>query len=110
MNYEFDKKEATSKLQQLKKEAILNSESKKQKIIIWAIGGVLILVICFAIFIYRSYIQKQKANLEIIKQKHIIEEKQQEILDSIYYARRIQRALLPSEKYIDRNLNKLMKK
>jgi hypothetical protein len=29
-----------------------------------------------------------------------------EILDSIYYARRIQRTLLPSEKYIQKNLRK----
>ena len=44
------------------------------------------------------------------KIKELIEEKQKEIIDSIYYARRIQRALLTSEKYIERNLNKLIKK
>jgi PAS domain S-box-containing protein len=37
----------------------------------------------------------------------IIKEKQKEILDSIHYAKRIQTALLTSEKYIERNLNKL---
>ena len=39
----------------------------------------------------------------------MIEEKQKEILDSIHYAKRIQTALLTSEKYIERNLNKLTK-
>ena len=34
-------------------------------------------------------------------------EKQKEILDSINYAKRIQMALLPNEKYIERNLNKM---
>lgn len=110
MNYEFDKKQAAEKLEQSKKDAISLAERNKQQVIICSICGVLFIVIGFAIFIYRSSLQKQKANLEIIKQKHIIEEKQKEILDSIYYARRIQRALLTSEKYIERNLNKLIKK
>ena len=69
-------------------------------------SGILILVIGFAVFAYRSFLQKQKANIEITKQKEIIEEKQKEILDSIHYAKRIQTALLPSEKYIGRNLNR----
>ncbi len=104
MNFEFDKKEAAAKLEQEKKEAIATAESKKQKIIIASVCGILLLVLVFAIFVYRSYLQKQKANIEITKQKHIIEEKQKEILDSIYYARRIQQALLPTEKYIEKNL------
>ncbi len=104
MTYEFDKKEAATKLQQEKKEALAMAESKKQRIIIFSICGILLLVVAFAIFAYRSFLQKQKANLEILKQKQIIEEKQKEILDSIHYAKRIQAALLPSEKYIERNL------
>jgi transcription elongation GreA/GreB family factor len=47
---------------------------------------------------------------EITEKSKKLEEKQKEIIDSIYYARRIQRALLTSEKYIERNLNKLIKK
>ncbi len=109
MNYEFDKKQAAEKLEQSKKDAISLAEHNKQQVIIWSICGVLIIVIGFAFFVYRSSIQKQKANLEIIKQKHIIEEKQKEIVDSIYYAKRIQTALLPHEKYLERTLNKLNK-
>ncbi len=106
MTYEFDKKQAAAKLEQEKKEAVTMAESKKQKTIIISICGILLLVIAFAIFAYRSYLQKQKINLEIIRQKQIIEEKQKEIIDSIYYARRIQTALLPSEKYITKELNR----
>jgi hypothetical protein len=51
-----------------------------------------------------------KAYSEMFAQKEIIEEKQREILDSIHYAKRIQTALLPSDKYIERNLNDLQKK
>ncbi len=108
MQYDFDKKEAATKLVQEKKEAIAASENKKQKIIILSVCSILFLVICFAVFAYRSFLHKQKANEEITKQKEVIEEKQKEILDSIYYAKHIQTALLPSHKYIERNLNKLM--
>jgi hypothetical protein len=48
-----------------------------------------------------------------LKLKHtldLVEEKQKEILDSIYYARRIQRALITSEKYIENKLGKLIKR
>lgn len=106
MNFDFDKKAAATKLEQEKKEAVAAAESKKQKIIIWSVCGILALVFAFALFAYRSFLQKQKANIEITNQKHLIEEKQKEILDSIYYARRIQRSLLPNEKYIARVLNK----
>ena len=47
-----------------------------------------------------------KANEEILIQKLEIENKQNEILSSIRYAKRIQQAMLPSEKFIDRNLKK----
>ncbi|MGZ3884739.1 MAG: tetratricopeptide repeat protein [Bacteroidia bacterium] len=104
MNYEFEKKEAASKLEQEKKEAVTAAESKKQKIIIYSICGILALVLAFAVFAYRSYMAKQKANVEITRQKEIIEEKQKEILDSIHYAKRIQTALMPREKYIERIL------
>ncbi len=38
------------------------------------------------------------------KQKHLVEEKQKEIVDSITYARRIQRALLTSDEYFNKHL------
>ncbi len=110
MNYEFDKKEAATRLEQEKKEAIAAAESRRQRIILWAISGFGILVLGFAIFAYRSFLQKRKANFAIMKQKDLIEEKQREILDSIHYARRIQSALLTSERYIARNLSRYIGK
>lgn len=106
MQYDFDKKEAAAKLEQEKKEAVAQAESRRQRIILFSISGFGLLVLAFAIFAWRSFLQKKKANIEISHQKEIIEEKQKEILDSIYYARRIQRSLLPSEKYITRVLLK----
>ncbi len=107
MNYGFEKREAAAKLEQEKKEAIAEAEKRKQRIILFAISGFGLLVLGFAIFAYRSYLQKQKANLEITLQKEVIEEKQKAIVDSILYAKRIQTALLTSEIYIERNIRKL---
>jgi tetratricopeptide (TPR) repeat protein len=107
MNYEFSKKEEAVKIEQEKKEAIIQAESKKQQIILWAIISMLILVLIFAIYVYKSFKERQRVNIEITLQKQIIEEKQNEIVDSIHYAKRIQTALITSEKYIDKNLNRL---
>jgi hypothetical protein len=110
MQFDFDKKEATTRLEQEKKEAISIAEAKKQKYIIWAVSCFLFLVGCFAVFVYRSFLEKKKVNLEIVKQKNIIEDKQKEILDSIQYARKIQQALITSETYIHKNLTRLNEK
>src|SRR5688572_9572917 len=106
MNYDFEKKEAETKADQEKKDAIAREEKRSQTIITHCIGAVLAMVALFAFFIYRSYLEKRKANAEISFQKKIIEEKQKDILDSIRYARRIQKSLMPTEKYIDKTLNK----
>jgi hypothetical protein len=52
---------------------------------------------------------RKKAEGQLSERKKIIEEKQKEIMDSFRYARRIQRSLLPNEKYISKNLEKLKK-
>jgi hypothetical protein len=109
MNYEFEKKESATKLEQEKKDALAFEEGKKQKIVMYSVSGILVLVLCFALFAYRSYRQKQLANVEITKQKHLIEEKQKEILDSIRYAKRIQTAHLPNDKYITSIFKRLKK-
>jgi tetratricopeptide (TPR) repeat protein len=110
MQYEFDKKDQLAKSDQDKKDAIAFEEKRKQKTILISVISGLGLMVFFAIFLYRSYLQKRKANIEITKQKEVIEHKQKEILDSIRYAKRIQQSLLPTEKYIERQFRKLNKK
>jgi tetratricopeptide (TPR) repeat protein len=109
MKHDFDKQRAEEKAAQDKKDAVAAEEKRKQQIILWFVAGMLLLVIVFALFIYRSYKQKQQANIEISLQKDIIEEKQKEIIDSIHYAKRIQLSLLPNEKMIERKLKDLKK-
>ena len=110
MNYEFDKKETQAKAEQDKKDAIAQAERRKQEIILYSVIGGLGVVLLFALFIYRSLIQIRKKNILITEQKKKIEEKQKEILDSIRYAARIQKCILPSEKYIVQNLARLQAK
>lgn len=109
MNYEFNTKETEAKLLQEKKDAIKAEEHKKNNFIILSFALVLLLLGALAFYIFRSYRAKQIANLELEQQKNIIEEKQHEILASIHYAKRIQSALLTSENYIQKNLERLNK-
>jgi serine phosphatase RsbU (regulator of sigma subunit)/Tfp pilus assembly protein PilF len=99
MNYLFEKKQA----EQDKKDALLEEQAKKDKLKVYFVSGILLLVIVFAVFAYRSLIQKRNANRELdsknqkIEQAYkIIENKNQEITDSINYAQRIQQAILPA--------------
>jgi len=93
MNLEFEKKQATEKAEYEKKEAIHREEVRKKEVTIYYISGILILVIGFAGFAYRSNMQKQRA-------KNIIEEKNYQITESISYAEKIQRAVLPAKEEI----------
>ena len=111
VRFETEKKEQQNII--LQKENELSVKTiRQQRITTYYIISGLIGLLLFSIFVYRAYRQKQKAN-EIItaqknevekqksiieEQKHLVEEHQKEILDSIRYAKRIQRALLPTEK------------
>lgn len=110
-NFEVEKKEAELKIkaeaEQEKLKTIAAEEKKVQQIIIAAVLGVLIIVILFSIFLYkrfiitqrqRNIIREQKTEVEL--QKTLVEEKQKEIVDSITYAKRIQRAILPPAHFI----------
>jgi len=94
------------KLQQLE----LKNKRNQQ----YGLYGGLILVIAFAGFMYNRFkiTQKQKAVIEqqkeIVEKAHLLlEEKNNEVIASIRYAKRIQDALLTSQKYIERNINRL---
>ena len=100
MNFEFNKKEALAKAEQDKKDAITTEEKRRQKTITYSISGGLFLVLLLALFIFRGYKQKQKANLSLAEKNKIIEEKNKDITDSINYAKRIQQAKLPSKELI----------
>ena len=64
-----------------------------------------IVLAVYTIWTHTATIAAAKKN--ITEQKQIIEEKQKDIMDSIHYAKRIQTSLLPTEKYIDKSINRL---
>jgi len=103
LKYEFDKKEAVIKEQQEKERAVAKEKNSFQQIVIASVLIGLFLVVVFAVFILRSLKTTRH-------QKLIIEEKQKEILDSIRYAKRIQKSLLPTEKYISKQLARIDEK
>ena len=65
------------------------------------------MTLIFSVFIFKAFkISKQKNVIistqkqEVEKQKHFIEEKQKEIVDSINYAKQIQNTLLANDEII----------
>jgi serine phosphatase RsbU (regulator of sigma subunit)/TPR repeat protein len=100
--------ETEAKYQNEKKEEqniILGERLKNKSLqIYFALAGILLLLV-FAFFIYRGSRQKNKANKALAEKNKIIEEKSiiveeqhKDITDSIKYAQRIQRAILPPDK------------
>ena len=84
----------------------------KQKNVISIIAILSAVGIILLLFTIRSNNQRRKANKllseqksEIEKQKHLVDEKQKEILDSINYAKRIQTALMANSNMMSANLN-----
>ena len=121
---EFDKKEAFIKAEQDKKDAVYKTEQakkeleiKNQKLLRNASLIGILLLIGLVFFAYKSLMQSKQANkiiskqkIEVENQKDIIQQKQTEIVSSIRYAKRIQDALLPQQKYIERKLKDLNKR
>jgi serine phosphatase RsbU (regulator of sigma subunit) len=91
-------------------QAAANIEDEHQRqLLLWI--GVAILGLIIAI-VYIAYRRKAKDNELIISQKRevelqrqILDVKNQEITDSITYAKRIQQAILPPKKLVDEYLN-----
>ncbi len=121
---EYKAKEDKLKLEKTKQEVVFKAKQEKQEIEFqkqrtvrnaFIVGFALVLILAFVIFRSlqqnrkaKKIIEEQKATTEF--QKHIVEEKNKEIIDSITYARRIQNSLLPTEKYIDDQMRRLRKK
>jgi serine phosphatase RsbU (regulator of sigma subunit)/Tfp pilus assembly protein PilF len=105
--YKYEKQKTIDDKEHEKQLAISAEQEKKQRVIIYAVIGGLILVILFSIIIYnrlqitrkqKLIIEDQKVEVEIAHYQ--LEEKNTEILDSITYAKRIQDAILPADELV----------
>jgi serine phosphatase RsbU (regulator of sigma subunit) len=90
---------------------VLNKDKKLQTTIRNSFVGGFALMFLLAGVSYRNFRRKKKDNqiitkqkTEVEKQKHLVEEKNREITDSIEYALRIQTAILPPQKIIKQYL------
>ncbi len=123
--WNYTKRENENKL--LKKDnELIEAKNAKQAIYLWASGIGLLLFGILIFVIFRGYRQKQKANQllsvqkkqiekandelnlqneEISAQKEHIEEIHRDLSQSIDYAKRLQRAILPKEDIIEHILN-----
>jgi tetratricopeptide (TPR) repeat protein len=114
LKYEYEKKAAADSVKAVEEKKVTDVLLKQEKTQRFALYGGLGLVGLFAMFMVNRFqvtnkqkrlIEEQKRLVEI--QKHMVEEKQKEILDSIKYAKRIQFALITSEYYFSRNIERL---
>lgn len=87
----------------VKKDAELTVKKNQQ----YFLFGGLAVVLIFSGFMYNRFMVTRRQKKIIEAQKHIVEEKQKEILDSIHYAKRIQKSLLPNENFLNKSLKRL---
>ncbi|MBI3133949.1 MAG: tetratricopeptide repeat protein [Bacteroidetes bacterium] len=101
---------ASNKVSQLETE---RAKKETQTVTFYLAGAVVILLLVafLGIALYRSNAVKNKANEmlqkkneEINHQKELVEEKNKEITDSINYAKRIQNAILPPQRLVEKVL------
>ncbi|MBK8367192.1 MAG: hypothetical protein IPL10_07170 [Bacteroidetes bacterium] len=121
--YQYEKKASADSVKHTEEQKVKNAlltaqqaqltQEKTQRLALYA--G-LVLVIAFLVFVVNRFRVINKQKLIIEQQKVLVdnafvhlEEKNNEVMDSIHYAKRIQTALLTSEKYIERTLNRLSK-
>jgi len=104
---ENEKQKAIGKAENDKLVAFEKQEKEKQQILTIAAVGGLALVVVFLFFVFNRLRITKKQKLLIESQKEAVEiahnelgEKNQEIMDSINYAKRIQSAILPPNKVV----------
>ena len=108
MQFEFDKKISADSIRAVDERKLSATRIKSEKNKSYSLIGGLALVLIFTLFVYNRFKVTKRQKIIIEDQKLIVEEKNKDIIDSINYAKRIQSTLLPSEKYIGKNLNRLI--
>lgn len=105
--FEYEKQKVQDDAEHDKLIAIKQEEKEKQQVIIYATVAGLILIAGFLFFVFNRLRITRKQNRIIEAQKDVVElarkeleEKNQEITDSITYAKRIQDAILPTNQVV----------
>lgn len=108
---ELDRKNAEARQNQAELEK-KDLENRRQRLLIYSFILGLLIVFVFSIILYRQFREKKRANIlleeqniEIKHQRDQIYTQKQEITDSIHYAKRIQTAILPPDRILEKNLS-----
>jgi serine phosphatase RsbU (regulator of sigma subunit) len=108
--YQFEKEQAIRdtehRVEIEKQQSVSAAEKKRQNTVIISVSIGLLLVLLFSVFLNNRIRITRKQKKIIEAQKHEVEEKNKEILDSIRYAKRIQNAILPSMEAMQNELKK----
>lgn len=109
LDYKYRSEQKEKDLIQQNKDLVTQEKLSRQKYIIWT--GILgtVLLLGFLGFTIKTNINRKKINAqlrafndEVTRQKDIIEEKNNEITDSITYASRIQQGVIPDDQEMTR--------
>lgn len=109
LKYEYEKKSLADSVLTAEEKKVTNAQIEMQQAQInseqtkrYTLYGGLALVLLFGAYMYNRFRASRKQNGIINEQKEIVQIKNKEILDSINYAKRIQSAILPPLKVIDK--------
>jgi tetratricopeptide (TPR) repeat protein len=122
LKYEFEKKAAADSVKNFGEQKIKDAQLaaqhaslRQERTLRYALFGGLGLFAAFLVLVLNRFRVTRRQKRIIEEQKIMVDkaydhlhEKNKELMDSIYYARRIQKALITSEKYIEKNLDRLM--
>ncbi len=73
---------------------------KRMQTIIFSSAFIILIVAVFLFVVYKQYLQKKKANVELTEKNMLISFQKQQITDSIRYASKIQKAVLPPKEFV----------
>ncbi|MBI2966197.1 MAG: tetratricopeptide repeat protein [Bacteroidetes bacterium] len=111
MKFDYEKKAAADSVKNVEEQKVKEAQIQTQQAQIkqertqrYALYGGLTLVIVFAGFIFNRFRVTKRQNRIIEEQKKMVEMKNEEILDSIQYAQRIQQAMLTGDQFLKQHL------
>jgi serine phosphatase RsbU (regulator of sigma subunit)/Tfp pilus assembly protein PilF len=108
---EYERQKALDEAEREKEKALEQERIAKRELWNIALGVGMVLAVALMLLILRNNRQRKRANQllqhqnnEIVRQNHVIEQKNKDITDSIEYASRYQQAILPSHPKLEQIL------
>ncbi len=101
VQHKYEKIQYTDSIKHAQKQQQISAKLQTQKNLSWIGAGVAFLLILFSLYIFKNNKLLAQKNHEVTFQKALVEQKNTEITDSISYAKRIQKAILPSDKVLN---------